>query len=374
MDADTRFLADMAAVAADRRATDALAVEVCERLRAAKAAERAARRHGSSVRAALTAGALADWTHAPVMRDAREATAARWGISPRTSHSFYLDEPLGRRTLTAADSGAAAELVGVANPLRIAAQRDTASEVLGLMTTVTAAGRGGDQILGQLGTLPAGAVLASETAALTDQTPAAGQSLLSPRNITAFAQWNRTFALQSDGGAEAVTRLAAAGARNKLLQQILEGTGANGEIEGLLNISAVPTTDGGTITWAMVADSIADVEANSSGQNLAWVVTAAAAEVMRQRAAVSNVSAILADGRIGGYPVFVTGCTSSAVAVFGAWADMLLYQWAPIEVGTDPYGVNSANFRAQLVSVRAWITADAAPLLTGSFSTIHSIT
>jgi hypothetical protein len=95
---------------------------------------------------------------------------------------------------------------------------------------------------------------------------------------------------------------------------------------------------------------------------------------MRQRAAVSNVSAILADGRIGGYPVFVTGCTSSAVAVFGAWADMLLYQWAPIEVGTDPYGVNSANFRAQLVSVRAWITADAAPLLTGSFSTIHSIT
>lgn len=355
-----------------RRAGSLLAAEAMRSFTEAQRLEQMNRQQGNNIRAGLLAGAEMNWTLAPVVRDTRDAIAAQWGITPRSAYSFYLDEPLQRRTLTAVDTGAALELVGVADTARVQEQRDTASAILGLMTVVT--GRGANQMIGRLETLPTTAVLASETTNATDETPVAGQSILTPRNITAFSRWSRKFALQSEAGAAAVARLHAAAVKNKLLQQILAGSGSNGEIEGLLNISAVPTTDGGTLTWAMVADTIADVEANSSGQGLTWVVSASAAEIMRQRAGVSNVSAVMQNNTIGGYPVYITGCMSSAIAIFGAWADLYVHQWSPVEIATDPYGVNSANFQTGTVSVRAWLTADAAPLLNGSFSTIHSIT
>jgi hypothetical protein len=62
--------------------------------------------------------------------------------------------------------------------------------------------------------------------------------------------------------------------------------------------------------------------------------------------------------------------TSAAHAVFGKWSDLIIFQWAPIEVSISPY----ANFKAAILGVRAWLTWAAAPLVATSFAAIANIT
>jgi hypothetical protein len=157
--------------------------------------------------------------------------------------------------------------------------------------------------------------------------------------------------------------------------QIIEGSGSNGQALGLAvdttNVTTnVTNTSGGTRAWTTICDTIAAVEAAAGDGALAWVVTATAAKIMRQRAIISGGEAMLADGRVGGYPAIVIGGTTSATAVFGRWKDLVVYEWVPIEVATNPF----ANFKSGIMGVRGWTSFNAAPLVYASFATITSVT
>ena len=131
----------------------------------------------------------------------------------------------------------------------------------------------------------------------------------------------------------------------------------------------ITNTSGAALTMAAVATTQEVVEKNAGDGALAWVVTAAAAKIMRQHAAIAGGAAILADGKIGGYPVIVIGGTTSASAAFGRWADLWVYQWLPLEIAVNPF----AAFQEGKIGIRGWVSFNAAPLATTSFATITSI-
>ena len=141
---------------------------------------------------------------------------------------------------------------------------------------------------------------------------------------------------------------------------------------GLAADSAISNSSGTTIAWTTICTVMDLIEKAAGDGALTWVVTSAAAKILRQRAVVGSAGPAILDGdnRIGGYPCIVIGGTASATAIFGRWQDLIVYQWLPLEIAVNPF----ASFQQGIIGVRGWASFNAAPLVTGSFATITGIT
>jgi hypothetical protein len=355
-------------VARTRRGAELLQRESVAAFRAAMAREAELRQSEDGFGSALDASGHGDWTRAPHARAVSDRLAARYGRQPRVFNSFFTEAGL-TRALDTATSGGAAELVGIAAPLTIEAARPSNS-FLDLCTSDRPGPRG-DVLVGKMSTAPAVTVMANEAATAGDESAPTTQSLLTPVNLTCHVTESRTWALQAGPmGAQAIRDLLIGALRTQAQVQILTGTGSNGQVLGLLNDSTIATASGTTVAWSTVCSTMESVEAGAGDAELAWVVTAGAATILRQRAQIAGGDAILKDGRIGGYRCIVVGGTTAKVAVFGRWRDLLVFEWAPLEVASNPF----ASFQGQRIGVRAWATFNAAPLVAKSFATISAIT
>jgi hypothetical protein len=135
--------------------------------------------------------------------------------------------------------------------------------------------------------------------------------------------------------------------------------------------SSVPGAAGTTLAMSHITTALDAVEAGAGDGALAWVVTSAAAKILRVRpVTASGTVPIMADGRIGGYPVIVIGGTTSAHAVLGRWSDLVVYEWTPLELAVNLFAV----FRADVLGVRGWFSFNAAPMVNSSFYKISNIT
>src|SRR5205814_251014 len=124
-------------------------------------------------------------------------------------------------------------------------------------------------------------------------------------------------------------------------------------------------------TWAAIATTLDVVEKNAGDSQLTWVVTSAAAKILRARPIAGTTGpCIMADGKIAGYPVRVIGGTTSAVAAFGRWTDALIFEWAPLEIAINPF----AAFQQGIIGVRAWLAWNFCPRVASSFATLSAIT
>ena len=94
--------------------------------------------------------------------------------------------------------------------------------------------------------------------------------------------------LQSPSGATSTIDLATTALRAKVQQQIIEGTGSDGELDGFVNDSEVPNAAGTTLPASHVAAALKAVEAGGGDAPLVWVVTSGAAEIARQRAWITG--------------------------------------------------------------------------------------
>jgi len=368
MDRITEMATALNEVARTRRGAELLRRESVTAFEAAMAREAELRQSEDGIASALDASGHGDWTRAPHARAISDRLAARYGRQPRTFNSFFIEAGLTRALNTATATGAA-ELVGIAAPIAIEVARP-ANSILDLCSVVTP-GPNGDVMIGKLSTAPTVTIMATEAATAGDESPAATQSLLGPVNLTCHVTESRQWALQTGPmGANAIRDLLVGALRTQAQVQILTGSGSNGQVLGLCNDSTIATDTGGTLAFAKVAAAMEDVEAGAGDGELAWVCTAAAAKVLRAREIAAGSGPILHDGRIGGYRCIVVGGTTDAVAVFGRWRDLLVFEWSPIEVAVNPF----ANFQAQRIGVRGWLTFNAAPKVAGSFSTITAIT
>ena len=254
MDPSAQFSLDVSEAARMRRAAAALITEGAERMAAAEARERAARRGGHSIARALNASGSFDWTLAPNERADSDRLAQQYGRAPRSMNGFFIDAGLQTRTLTAG-AVTGSYLVETARPLAIEAAR-ASNSFLDLCTVIRPTGATGNLLAGKLSTAPTVVMLASETTNIGEVSPTATQSIVTPRNAATFIQESRQFALQvGDTGARAIANLLTNALRTKVGQQILTGTGSNGEALGLCNDSTIATASGTTIAYSTIAST-----------------------------------------------------------------------------------------------------------------------
>lgn len=309
-----------------------------------------------------------DMSAAPIETAHSDRLAAAYGRQPRLQNSAFL--PIGlQRDLAVGTSSAGGALVSSANELRIGTPGGSNS-FLDLCTVVRPGTATGAQRIGTVNALPTVTILANEQASTSEQTPTATTTLMTPTHLTSYIEQSRQFALQSEGGAQAIANLLTTAIRQAAGLQIIAGSGSSGQVVGLTANSDVTTATGGTLAQTHIVAALEVVEKAAGDGALAWVVTAPAAKVMRQRATISGGNAILQDGKIGGYPAIVIGGTTDATAVFGRWRDLLVYEWSPLEVAVNPF----ASFQSAIIGVRAWLPFSAAPLCAASFYTLTSIT
>ena len=178
-----------------------------------------------------------------------------------------------------------------------------------------------------------------------------GQVGLKPKTIAAHTQLSRKFIQQSSLSAEQF-------ATNELLSAIalgvdvavLQGTGANGQPLGILNVNGVGSVaSGGTLNWANIVDLETSVAAaNADNGSLAYLTNTKVRGKLKQtlKAADGHESFIwTGDNSLNGYPAHVSNqvtsklgaATNESAIVFGNWADLLLAMWGVVDVNPDPY-------------------------------------
>lgn len=216
--------------------------------------------------------------------------------------------------------------------------------------------------------------LASETASIAEAQPVIGSVSATPKTVGARFDISRMLLKQVTlagerflfGEAGAAVAAAVDGA-------VVAGSGASGQPQGVIGTSGVATQSGTSLNWAGVCNAVEQVETASAMVEPAavgWVIGAAAAELLRVREKATGSGFILDDGRIAGYPAFVSNVAPATGAVFGDWSGVMLPEWGVLEVGADPF----TQFTSGVVTVRALWALDVAVLRPSSFCTISNIT
>lgn len=177
------------------------------------------------------------------------------------------------------------------------------------------------------------------TATFTDQ--AFGQLGLVPHRLVAGTAFNKQLLAQSSIDVEALVR-------DDLMQVIaiekdracINGLGAAGEPLGILNTTGIGTvTYGGAATWSKVVESETTLaDANADLGSIAWLTTPTVRGKWKTAVKVTNQAVFLWENNlVNGYPSHATKQVPGNKTIFANWNDLIMADWAGIDVVTDPF-------------------------------------
>jgi len=172
-------------------------------------------------------------------------------------------------------------------------------------------------------------------------------------------------------------RILAQAVAAEVFAKLLSGSGASGQIQGILNTTGVGSISGTSLAYSGILDAVKTVEDQSAMVDqlkAGFALAPTEARLLRLREKVAGSGMIMTANDLGGYPAVVTKAIPDGSLVFGDWSQLMLLEWGILEVGTDPYGVNSNLFKTGLVGIRAIWTVDAVVLQPKSFVKITGIT
>ena len=186
-----------------------------------------------------------------------------------------------------------------------------------------------------------------ETGEVTKSDQTFGQLGLTPHRLAADTAYSKELVMQSSIDVEAFVR-------NDLMTVLaiekdraaINGSGANGEPLGILNTTGINTvTFGGAPTWAKVVDFETQVaDANADVDNMSYLTTPAVRGKWKTTPQVSGQAVWLWEkgpergvGDVNGYPAYATKQVPSDKVIFGNWADLIIADWAGVDVVVDPY-------------------------------------
>jgi HK97 family phage major capsid protein len=186
----------------------------------------------------------------------------------------------------------------------------------------------------------------AENAAVTESDQTFGQFSLTPHTATAQTIFSKQLIAQSSIDVEGLVRndLNVVIALGQDLAAI-NGSGAGGQPTGILNLPIVggapeTVTFGATATWAKILafeSAIAALDADVS--TMKWITTPGVRGAWKGVTKAVNYPVYLweAGDLVNGYGAFATNQVPSNKVIFGNWADLLIANWAGIDVVTDPY-------------------------------------
>jgi HK97 family phage major capsid protein len=190
-----------------------------------------------------------------------------------------------------------------------------------------------------------------------------GAVAMSPKRLSSFAEISKQLLIQSSldvekmviGDIELAIRLA-------LETAAINGTGANGQPYGILNTVGIGAVAGGANGLAPAWSHIVDLEslvaiANADLGNLGYLSNPSVRGKLKQTSKVANQNGFIWDAGenpLNGYKAGVTslvpntlvkgasGAVCSAI-IFGNFNDMIIGQWAGLDLVIDPYTKAKSN-------------------------------
>ena len=209
-----------------------------------------------------------------------------------------------------------------------------------------------------------------ENDANAESTPGFNKLSLTPKRLGAYTEISKQLLAQRSPSVDALVRSdleVAIG--NALDVAAINGAGSGGVPEGILNVTGIGNVIGGTNgavpTFAnMVALETAINSANADGDSMAYLTTPGIKGFLKTKVKEAGQASYVYDGnQINGYNAFtstnvpstLTKGTSSGnchAIVFGNWRELILAQWAGVDIVVDPYSL-SKNAKIQLV-INAW--------------------
>lgn len=187
--------------------------------------------------------------------------------------------------------------------------------------------------------------------AVTESQQTFGQINLTPHTVGAMTDIRRSLLKQSNADVIVQNDLTATLAHG-VDNGAINGAGANGEPQGMVNItgigSSAVSTDGSP-TYPELADIWAEVaKDNVNITNGAWLTEAAVYAYMMSTSAASAGGGrmICEDGMLFGYPVLHSEVVATNGIYFGNWSDLVVAMWGGVDLTVDPYtGSSSGTLR-----------------------------
>jgi HK97 family phage major capsid protein len=217
----------------------------------------------------------------------------------------------------------------------------------------------------------------------TDQT--FGSINLTPHTVGGLTRFTRRMLLQSSPDVEGVVRGDLAEVCAIAIDRVGINGGGSNEPDGILQVSGVaPITTSGTLTWAKILEFTAAVEgANADVGQLAFLTNPATKSRLLSTEKATGFPVYLwefgsnGQGMMAGYRAFATsnvpatlgvGNNKSAI-IFGNWADLIIGQWGPLDILSDPY----TDMNKGAVRVRAFMDVDIGIRHAASFAVAQDV-
>lgn len=325
-----------------------------------------------SVTRAMGALVSGNWKGAEFERECHEAVVKRSGDAQ--NNGIYVPFEVQKRDMSTAANGGQ----------YLVATNNDASNFIDLLRNRSAIGQMGATFLpGLVGnvTIPkqtgagTGYWLSSETTEITESNQTIGQLALSPKTVGAYTEFSRQLMMQS---APAIDMLIMDDLAKVIALAIdlaaLTGNGSGAPV-GIVNTSGIGSVTGTSIDYAKTLEFQTDVAtANALATGCGYLTTPAKAAVMAQRQKFSSTDTPLwtgniLDGNVCGFAARTTTQLSDGM-IFGDFAQLIIASWGVLELAVDP----TANFKAGIVGIRAFQSADVGVRQAGAFSYASSIT
>ncbi len=303
-----------------------------------------------------------------IEREASEATAK---IVRREAKGFFIPQDVMKRALSVGDSTKGGfSVTDQLLPDMIELLRNktlvsrlgarTLSGLVGQVAIPRISGGATAYWLPESGTVPA-----------TDQ--GFGQLGLVPHRLVGDTAYSKELLIQSSIDIEAFVR-------DDLMRVLaiekdraaINGLGANGEPVGILNTTGIGSvTFGAAATWSKVISfETAVANSNADVGQMAYLSTPNVRGAWKGTPKVTNQAFFLWEkgnaefGEVNGYPAAATKQVPSEKVIFGNFNDLILAEWAGIDVVVDPYSLKKAG----QVEITVTLWADIGVRHAGSFA------
>jgi len=347
---------------------------------------------------AIVASILGDWSKAGLEREASQAAARAWGMTPE---GFFVPGEVwgslnGRRDFNVGTATEAGNLVAtdLRGDLFVDALR--AQLVLAQMGAKVLPGLQGNVDVPRKAT-PGTLGMLTEIGSASETAPVTAKLSLTPKRVGAFTEYSKQALIQSALGLEGLIRDdLVSGAAVLLEYQMINGSGTAPNILGIRNTSGIGTvvggTNGATLAWSHITDlEAACANANASPGALAGYVantkTRAKAKNVQKGTSLGFIiddtvragpdgSVVLNTYRAmfsNNLPSNLTKGTSSTVcsaALFSSdWSQLVIGFWGGPDVTVDPYSLAATG------QVRITLSqfADAGVRQPGAFAKIDDL-
>lgn len=276
----------------------------------------------------------------------REASDAMAKIVGRSANGFYIPTEWLQRDLTVATASTGGNVVGTDLLVgsfidllrnRTIVRRLGATVISGLTSNVA---------IPRLATAST-AYAVGEVESTTESNPTFEQINSNPKAVAAYVEYSKRLFTQSDMAINALVQ-------EDMTRQIaikqdlnaLSGTGSANQPLGLMNTTGINTiTFGAAATFGKMVDMETEIDTdNALMGTLAYAITPAAKGKLKQKVVDSGSGRFVAttipgdpnqDCEINGYRSASTNQISGNKAIFGNWADLVILEWAGLDVTVD---------------------------------------